>query len=570
MPRTLVRAPSHHRPRSIGWIGVAWMEYFCRHGPGDVMGQPVTHGDEYTGFIVDCYATDENGRRLYDSGFFSRAKGSDKSGLAARLSMFEALGPSRGTGQLARGGEIYRDPWGLGFEHEFEPGEPLARPVQAPFVRIMATEEGQTGNVYQTIHYNLTDNDCPLFYVPGVDAGVGKVILPHGGEIRPSTASSSSKDGGLETFLVLDETHLYTTPELKRMYEVTTRNLRKRKRIAETWFLETTTMFDPSEKSMAQATFEEAEAIRDGRKKRGRARLLYDHRWGEVEDPRDEAKLRAALIEAYGDAMAWMDLDGLVDEFYTARADIANSRRFFLNAQTSSSDSWIKAHEWAACKRSDRRLHAGDMVTLGLDGSINDDSTCLVAIRVADGHMQMLGAWERPEGIEGEDWTVDRVAVDAAVADAMRTYEVVGFYLDPAHWQDYADKWHQEFAHLMRVKATEKKPLEWWTHRSRAMVDSLERMLEAIREKRVSYTPPDDWPEGSREYELAVAFNQHALNARRRIGRAGVTISKDAPHSPKKIDGIMSATLAYEAASDATAAGILPMAEVSYVPRRIR
>lgn len=200
MPRTLLHAPGHDRERSLGWLATAWMEYFVRHGPGDVQGQPIEHGDEFTGFIVDCYALDEDGRRLYDSGFFSRPKGSDKSGLGARFALFEALGPSRFAG-WARGGEVYYDPWGLGFRYEYSPGEPMGRPVRVPYIRIMATEEGQTGNVYDSIHFNLTDDGCLLSQVPGVDCGVGRTILPDGGEITPSTASSASKDGGKETFV---------------------------------------------------------------------------------------------------------------------------------------------------------------------------------------------------------------------------------------------------------------------------------------------------------------------------------------------------------------------------------
>lgn len=79
MPRTLVRAHTdEQRSRSLGWLAVAWMEYFVVHGPGDVQGQPVTHGDEYTGFIVDCYALGEhpsNNHILHDSAFLSRPKG---------------------------------------------------------------------------------------------------------------------------------------------------------------------------------------------------------------------------------------------------------------------------------------------------------------------------------------------------------------------------------------------------------------------------------------------------------------------------------------------------------------
>lgn len=209
MPRTLVRAhKDEDRDRSLGWLAIAWMEHFVVHGPGDVQGEPVRHGDEYTGFIVDCYAVGHdpsNNHLLHDSSFLSRPKGCDKSGLGARLSLFEALGPCRFAG-WARGGEIYTDPWNLGFRYEYRAGEPMGKHVKAPMIRCLATEEGQTGNVYDTIYYNLTqdEDDPPLSYVPNVDVGVEKVLLPGGGSIKVSTASSSAKDGGKETFVVFD------------------------------------------------------------------------------------------------------------------------------------------------------------------------------------------------------------------------------------------------------------------------------------------------------------------------------------------------------------------------------
>ena len=54
MPRRLVQAKGHDRKRSLGWLLLAWMEYFTVHGPGDVQGEPVQHGDEVSGFIADC------------------------------------------------------------------------------------------------------------------------------------------------------------------------------------------------------------------------------------------------------------------------------------------------------------------------------------------------------------------------------------------------------------------------------------------------------------------------------------------------------------------------------------
>jgi hypothetical protein len=37
--------------------------------------------------------------------------------------------------------------------------------------------------------------------VPNVDVGVAQVLLPGGGKVMVSTASSSAKDGGKETFV---------------------------------------------------------------------------------------------------------------------------------------------------------------------------------------------------------------------------------------------------------------------------------------------------------------------------------------------------------------------------------
>ncbi|MET9480932.1 terminase [Streptomyces sp. NPDC006638] len=532
------------------------MEYFVVHGPGDVQGEPVRHGDEYTGFVVDCYALDDGrGRMLYDSAFFSRPKGCDKSGLGARIGLFEAFGPCRFAG-WAEGGEVYRDPWGLGFEYVYEPGEPMGRPITVPYLRIMATEEGQTGNVYDTIYFNLTDDASLLSRIPNVDPGLTKINLPDGGEITPSTASSSSKDGGKETWVCFDETHLYNTPELRRMYATVTRNLRKRKKMSQTWYLETTTMFAPGQDSVAERTYEEAEAIREGRKKRGRARLLYDHRYGVVKDLKNEDELRAALRDAYGDAMEWIDEDTLVDDFYDLRNDSADGKRYFLNSRTSSSDSWMEPDAWELCRRAEA-IPPGELVTLGFDGSIRDDATALSVCRVSDGHLMLLGVWEKPEGPEGDGWQVDREDVDATVSRAFEKYEVCGFYADPPHWQDYVDRWTADFGEQLQVSATQARPLEWWTNRPTAMENSLNRFTEAVDAKEVSFAGTQDTDDATDFSQLGATLTRHVLNAKRRpMGRNHIGIGKEHAKSPKKIDAAMSAVLAYECRADAVAAGI--------------
>ena len=137
MPRTLIRPRGADRERSLGWLAVWWIESFVVHGPGDVEGQPIVHGDEYTGFIVDCYSLDDEGGRLVDSSFISRPKGCNKSGLAAEIALFEALGPCRFDG-WAKGGETFKY---LGREYVYEPGEPMGERHPSPLIQALATSQ---------------------------------------------------------------------------------------------------------------------------------------------------------------------------------------------------------------------------------------------------------------------------------------------------------------------------------------------------------------------------------------------------------------------------------------------
>lgn len=544
MPRRVIQHPEHDRRNAL-WIAVWWIETFTVHGPGDVQGEPSLLVDEFADFVIDCYALDGVGGRLYDSAFFSRPKGCDKSGLAAKLVLFEAFGPCRFAG-YAVGGETYEF---LGRTYTYQKGEPMGRSITVPYVRIMATEEGQTGNVFDTVYYNLTDEQAPMSAMRayGCDAGLTRINLPNGGEITPSTAGAASKDGGKETFVVFDESHLYITPMLRQMYSTVTRNLRKRKKIAGTWFIETTTMYAPGQESVAEATYHLADAIQEGKARRNK--LLFDHRWGQIENLAIEAELIAAIEEAYGDAIAWNSIEGIVDGIFDPREAEADSRRYFLNALTESRNAWVTPGQLDA-QRAQAPEHvplaAGDQITLGFDGSRNDDATALIGCRVSDRHLFPILIAECPDGPEAADWQVDREQFDAAVAGAFEKYDVVGFYADPPLWQDYVDKWARDFGDKLRVHASGKHSIEWWTKRDIPMATALERLHTAIVSHTMTFAANPDNPADH-------VLRRHFLNARRWYRRGGMVIGKDRKGSSFKMDAAIAATLAFECAADFTA-----------------
>jgi phage terminase large subunit-like protein len=57
-------------------------------------------------------------------------------------------------------------------------------------------------------------------------------------------------------------------------------------------------------------------------------------------------------------------------------------------------------------------------------------------------------------------------------------------------------------------------------------------------------------------HDGSTTLTRHVLNARRRVSRSGVSIAKEHPGSPRKIDAAMAAVLAYEARADAVATGV--------------
>lgn len=522
MTRELVYAPGHDRARSLGWLASAWTEHFTVHGPGDVQGDDVDLDDEFAGFLVDAYALDGNGRRQYSRAVLSRAKGRAKSEIAGFVGLFEAFGPCRFCG-WATGGETYQ--W-QDFTYTYEPGEPMGQPLVYPYIRCLATEESQTGNTFDVIHFNLTEG--PLGEdLPNGAAGLTRVLLPGGGEIVPSTASSSAKDGGKESLAIFDEPHLYITPELRRMFKTVDRNLRKRK-AAQPWGLLTSTMYQAGEDSILEALDRQAKAIREGRTRS--ARLLWDHREApaDVELTNLDAMV-AALREVYGPAADWMDLPGIVEnEFWDLTKAPEESRRYFFNQRSSAATAWTTAPEWSACLDPERpALLDGDTVVMFFDGSKNDDATGLVAVRMSDGHTAVLHCQEKPEGPAGAGWEVDRAAADLAVRTAFDRFDVVGFFADVREFESYVDAWGFEFGDQLLVDAT--------TGRSRAAVafdmrakvpeftPAVERTLAEIRQKALTHDGDS-------------RLTRHVLNARRLPTRYGVLIRKEARDSPHKID----------------------------------
>lgn len=379
--------------RTLGPEVISWIEANLVHGPGDVQGQAITLDDEQVAFVLRAYAINDAGKRVVRRAVYSRPKGRAKSELAAMLVCAEALGPVRFGGWDAE-------------------GFPIAVPVTSPFIRCAATEEGQADNVYAGVVYMLREG--AISDLEGLDVGITRTILPDGGEIVPVTARANSKDGGKETFGVFDETHLYVTPELRRLHSTIRRNLTKRK-IAEPWALETSTMYSPGEESVAEASHTYAKKIESG--ELTDPGFLFDHRSApalKTFDFFNDDELRAALAVAYGEAVEWMDLDRLVADARDPQTERGDFIRYFLNLPiVDDSERWITTERWGELADIEGLASEPDPgeVWLGADGALTNDCSAVgVAWRLADGRIAVRAhVWSARPDVKAHEYVKGRI-----------------------------------------------------------------------------------------------------------------------------------------------------------------
>lgn len=526
-----------HEPdpmRTLGWGVVLWAHTWLVQPDGDLAGEPLRLTDSQVHLLLWFYAVDDDGRWLHNRAAMRRSKGAGKTPAAAVLALAELVGPVRFAGF-----DSVDDSAGFTFL--------VGRPVAMPWVQIAATSESQTVNTMSLVTA-MVPPGSRIRDRYGLDPGKTRIYTPGGGRLEVITASAHAAEGARATFAVLDEVEWWLASNGGHdLAHTIRRNLGKMGGRS----LETCNAYVPGTDSVAEQTHNAYQAQVEGRtQRRG---LLYDALEAPADtDPRDPVSLRAGLARAYSGA-PWVDIEWIVGEYLDPGTPPEMAARFYLNHIVSGEDAWVDLQEWQACGAAARAarddeppapLRDGDLVVLGFDGSIRDDATALVACRVSDGLLNLLGCWERPPN--ATDWQVDRVAVDAAFADAMDRYDVAGAYCDPPHFQDYLDRWQAEYGDLMRVKATAGRPMEWWTGggHSRRMVHALERFYEAVRTGDLVH---DDHP----------TLTRHVGNARVRPTRSGDLIGKPFPSSPDKIDAAVAAVIAYEARNDAIAAGVL-------------
>jgi phage terminase large subunit-like protein len=513
--------PEDQGVRSAGRQVLVWSETLLTQPDGDGAGEPWRWRESQARFVAWWYALDADGNYLWRRGQIVLPKGAGKSPMAAALGCVELAGPVRW---------VKWDP---------DDGEPIMRAHPSPDVKLSALSQDQAEDATMGLAISMLDNADALAEIPGLDAGLTRVRTRNG-KLSSATARAPSKEGLRPTAVVLDEAHLWIRSNGGHKLAETLR-----RGVAKTGgrSLETTNMWATGDNSVAQMTAEYAEAVREGIHS-GDGVLTW-RPVGHCDDLSDPVELRAALADLYADS-PWIDIERLAAEVIDAGTHPADARRYYLNQPASADDAWIPAERWASCLDTSKPLEEGDAITLGFDGSRgrtrgNADATALVAVRVEDGYVELLGCWQAKEG--DKDWVVPDDLVNAAVHEAFERFKVVAFYADPSGWQSQLGEWERAYSRRLIVKASPGHPTHFWASKAWRMVQSLAAFEEAVSN-------------GDMTHDNSYRLTEHVLNARRNpTRRAGLQIAKEYPDSPNKIDCAVSATLAWQARLDAVAKG---------------
>lgn len=507
---------------SIGFQAAAWAEKYLVQPDGPEAGQPWVFTDEQLRLLVWFYAISEEGRFLHREITVRQSKGTGKSIVAAVLAAIELCGPCRWSGWT-------------------ELDQPVAESNPSSWVVIAATSSSQTRNTMLALRRVFSPKAVEEF---GLTIGQTVIHAANGGRAETVTSSPLAMEGARPTFTVVEESaNWYRSNGGHAMFEVIKRNAGK-SRDGSARVLQVTNAHESGSESVAEKTYDAYVATLEGR-----APDVGQLYWA-VEAPTDvnlldSVALKKVLDTVYAGA-PWISLDRIVEEIQDTRTSIDVSMRYYLNVPSSAADGLFATDEWDSLRDAELALQPQDVITLGFDGSLREDSTALVAQRVRDRSFFLLAVAEKPEGPTGDDWEVDPAEFDEALAHAFETYQVVAMAADVHPFETYIEKWERELGGRLSVKITPRTALAYdmRSNLQRTTITN-EALMEAVRQRLV-------------KHDGGLTLRKHVLNARRRPNRWGVSFGKESKNSPRKIDAYAALLLSEVARAEYVAKGAKP------------
>lgn len=509
----------HLPAKTLGWAIIDWMTEFLKAPEGDD-DEPFMPTFEQVRFLLWWYAVDSRGRYAYRSGVLRRMKGWGKDPLVAAMSFAELCGP-------------------VAFSHFDRDGNPVGKQRPGALVQVAAVSQDQTDNTFDMFSQLATPH---LIRTYKLEILKTLVHAKGGRRIQAVTSNPKSLEGKRPTFVILNETQWWDdTNNGRRMYEVINGNIVKRAGVGAR-YIAICNAHVPGQGSVGESMWDNYRAVESGQAVD--TGLLYDALEAPADTPISEIPPEAVDPEGFAEGLRklsegleicrgdshWLDIEAIIDSILDINNPISESRRMFLNQINAAEDAWMTTQLWERV-RVDTTLAAGDMITLGFDGSKSNDFTALVACRVSDGFVQVLRVWNPEDFATGE---VPKDQVDAVVRWCFSHFKVVGFRADVKEFESYIATWTSEFGKKLKVKASPGNPIAFdMRGQTKTFAFDCERFLDAVAESELCHN-------GDK------VLSVHVLNAHRHPTKFdAISIRKASKDSSRKIDAAVAAVLAF-------------------------
>lgn len=506
--------------RSLGWRLLDWGTKMLANPDGEFMGQRWVYTDSQALYLLWFYAVDERGKFIYRRGMIELPKGTGKSPFLAAIALTEFLGP-------------------VVFAGWAKDGSPVGKPRPSPLVQVAAISDSAADNTFKPIREMAGSGELRKHY-PSLEIYQTKLTYPGERTLEKVTASPRGREGNKSTFVCMDEMeHWIPANQGPLLYEALARNATK---MSGRW-IATGNAPTPGENSVGENMHMAYEKLLS----QGQAsNVLMYSKSVYVKDIYDEAQLRPALIEVYGDsrkvtndegstASGWVDLDDVITQIYDPMTRESVARQYYLNEQTIGESSWLDYGEWMSCRQDYLMLEVTDPIALGFRGQLRKGAAVLVACRLTDGALFNLSdeGWETPENAD-DTWEVPQLSVDKRVREVLNTYNVKKMLCDPVSYQVMVGEWYADHEGIVE---------EFWTSSNTKMARGVEQFETAVKTKRIQWNDKQ--------------VNQHVLNAHIKETTQGDVIRKDVKLSKRYITGAQAAILALEASVIAIMEGAL-------------
>jgi len=525
----------------MGKLVGAWIERNLVHGEGDVLGEPVRLQPFQREMLRRLYQYHPTtGQLRYDRALFGLPRGSIKTELIGNVGDAELLGP-------------------------------LA--PRSPNVPVVAASFEQADRIFAAARLGIEgdgqDRPGPLarFFTAGEHLQDTRIIRPdRPGRLYRVAAVAGTNEGGLPTCVLCDEVHEWEGERRERVWTVMSKGARKRQvvrplppRVSELVGLDAlrgalhigiTTAGDTLD-SLLGRLYTHGVAVSTGEETDESFLFMWwstliavhtEEGVSEGWDLDDREQRQQAILEANPAIGSALTLAGVEASYADPTVPFNEFLRYNLNLFVSSADAWLDESVVESRRRDLKNVAPPPpprtAITLGFDGSNNRDCTVLVGWTIDDDYGFVVAAWE-PEGGE----PVPRVEVDAAVARAFATWDVVEMAGDPPGWRTELERWEAEFG----TRSFE--PPEPGRENSRGRVLGSGRVLRFPTFNYALFGPAcaqfkTAFLVGGPRIDGHPLLLRHLRNARAYDTRHGQVIVKETRNSTRRIDAADAAIIA--------------------------